>query len=196
MPEEERCAIIPLSYALLGLLAREPCSGYDLIRRMEEPVGFFWHARRSQIYPELARLEAAGLVRHTVVAQQDRPDKKVYEITEAGLAALRRWIAVPTKPMLDRDEFMLKVYSSWLVGPEQALALIREHEARHTSRLAHYHEIEARMEQGWASAERRPDTPKFAAYATLRRGIEYERGYVEWCRWLASAIVAAGEEGQ
>ena len=181
---------------MLGLLAREPCSGYDLIRRMEEPVGFFWHARRSQIYPELARLEAAGLLRRTVVAQQDRPDKKVYEITRDGLAALRRWIAAPTKPMLDRDEFMLKVYSSWLVSPEQALALIREHEARHTSRLARYEEIEARMEPGWAPSERRPDTPKFAAYATLRRGIEYERGYVEWCRWLASMIAAASEEEQ
>ena len=40
--------MIPLSYALLGLLARAPRSGYDLLQLMEEPMGFFWSARRSQ----------------------------------------------------------------------------------------------------------------------------------------------------
>lgn len=163
---------------------------------MEEPVGFFWHAQRGQIYPALARLEDAGLVRHTLVEQRDRPDKKVYEITESGLAALRTWVTAPTKPMLDRDEFMLKVYSSWLVSPQQAFALIQEHEARHASRLALYEAIDAQMQQGWAPSERRPDTPKFAAYATLRRGIEYERGYVDWCHWLMAAIASASEEGR
>ena len=53
-----------LGYAILGLLADGPQTGYDLTRRMERPVGFYWTARHSQIYPELARLEAAGLVRH------------------------------------------------------------------------------------------------------------------------------------
>ena len=47
-----------LGYALLGLLARRPLSGYDLAGQLKVPVVFFWHARISQIYPELARLEA------------------------------------------------------------------------------------------------------------------------------------------
>ncbi len=53
-----------LGYAVLGLLAREPASGYDLTRRMQAWIGFFWRAPHSRIYPELARLEAGGLVRH------------------------------------------------------------------------------------------------------------------------------------
>ena len=56
-----------LGCALLGLLARSPSTGYDLARRMERPVGYFWSARHSQIYPELAKLERAGLVSHEVV---------------------------------------------------------------------------------------------------------------------------------
>jgi len=50
---------------------------------------FFWQARHSQIYPELARLEEKGLVTHQVVEQQDRPDKKVYSVTDSGLDALK-----------------------------------------------------------------------------------------------------------
>ncbi|MCA1730348.1 MAG: PadR family transcriptional regulator [Actinobacteria bacterium] len=65
-----------LGYVILGLLAREQLSGYDLMNRMQERVSFFWQARHSQIYPELARLEERGMVTHRVVEQQDRPDKR------------------------------------------------------------------------------------------------------------------------
>ena len=182
--------MIPLDYALLGLLARAPASGYDLIREMEEPVGFFWHARRSQIYPELARLEQTDLVAHEVVEQQDRPDKKVYRITEAGRAALAAWVTAPLRQPRDRDEFMLKIFSIWLADPPQALALIRTHEQHHAHRLAHYESLRAEMEQKRGAELRRITSPRFASYATLRRGIEYERGYAEWCRWLAEALEA------
>src|SRR5690348_6743093 len=84
-----------LGYALLGLLARRPLWGYDLARRMKVPIGYFWHASHSQIYPELAALEADGLVTHEIVQQRDRPDKKLYSITEAGREVLRRWVSEP-----------------------------------------------------------------------------------------------------
>lgn len=175
----------PLGYALLGVLARKPSSGYDLIRYMEEPIGFFWHARRSQIYPELARLEEAGLVSHTVVEQQDRPDKKVYQITPAGLDTLRRWTTQPARAQPDRDEFMLKIYSLWLADPREALAMLHTRADYHARRLARYEEIQREMERDWPPEARRLDSPKLAAYATLQRGIQYERSYADWCRWLA-----------
>ncbi len=155
---------------------------------MEEPIGFFWHARRSQIYPELARLEEAGLVTHMVVTQHDRPDKKVYEITEAGRAALRAWVVAPLRPAPDRDELMLKTYSLWLADPEQAIELFRAQERMHRDRLAQYEQIAARMEGSAESDHLRRDAPRFAAYATLRRGIAYERGYAEWCQWMAEML--------
>lgn len=181
--------MIPLAYALLGLLARAPGSGYDLIREMEEPIGFFWHARRSQIYPELARLDQEGLITHTVVEQQERPDKKVYEITEVGRAALAHWAAEPMHIPSERDEFMLKVFSLWLAEPQGALTLVGAYAAQHVERLARYEEIRAQMERNAESDElRRLSSPRFAAYATLLRGIEYERGFLSWCRWLIEII--------
>jgi DNA-binding PadR family transcriptional regulator len=195
-PDVEEETMIPLAYALLGLLARAPASGYDLIREMEEPIGFFWHARRSQIYPELARLEQAGFVTHTVVEQQERPDKKVYDITAGGRAALAAWAAEPMRIPPERDEFMLKVFSLWLADPQGALALVRSYASQHAERLARYEAIRTTMEANATAGElRRLHVPRFASYATLLRGIEYERGYMAWCQWLIETI-EADDSGQ
>lgn len=177
-----------LGYALLGLLAREPLTGYELTGRMWERIGFFWGARHSQIYPELARLEERGLVTHEPVEQDGKPDKKVYTSTEAGSAALTEWAAVPARPGPTRDEMTLKAYSLWTVDPAEAAALYREEERRHHEQLAEYERIREWMEREWAEALRDPGTPEFASYATLRRGLGYEREYAEWCGWLADNL--------
>lgn len=182
-----------LGYAILGLLSREVLSGYDLMQRMKGRVGNFWSARHSQIYPELSRLEEGGYVTHSVIEQQDRPDKKVYEITPEGLEALKKWVTQPPSPRPTRDELVLKAYSVWLADPEKAARLFLEEEHRHEEQLAHYEGIRAWMEREWGEELNRPDSPRFAAYAALRRGIIYERGYTEWCRWMAGSIEGTPE---
>jgi DNA-binding PadR family transcriptional regulator len=177
-----------LGYAILGLLARESLSGYDLTSRMRDRVGFFWEARHSQVYPELARLEEGGLVTHRVVEQQDRPDKKVYTIADAGLEALKEWVVKPPGPRPTRDELVLKAYSLWLADPKGALALFREQERRHEERLFRYEEIRAWMEKEWARDLKQTSSPRFATYAALQRGIGQEQGYVDWCRWVAKRL--------
>ena len=177
-----------LGYAILGLLSREDLSGYDLTQRMAGRVGYFWSARHSQIYPELARLEEGGYVTHIVVEQKERPDKKVYRITAGGLDALKEWVIKPPVPRPVRDELTLKAYSVWLADKEEAMRLFREEEDRHEEQLSHYEELRAWMEEEWRAEITRVDSPEYATYATLRRGIGYEREYSEWCRWMADAI--------
>jgi DNA-binding PadR family transcriptional regulator len=177
-----------LGYAILGLLSREDLSGYDLTQRMAGRVGYFWSARHSQIYPELARLEEGGYVRHSVVEQTERPDKKVYKITAEGLDALKEWVIRPPVPKPIRDEFTLKAYSVWLADKEEAARLFREEGLRHEEQLAHYEELRAWMQGVWREDLTSTDSPEFATYATLRRGIGYEKEYAEWCRWMADSI--------
>ncbi|GAC1470133.1 MAG: transcriptional regulator PadR [Ktedonobacteraceae bacterium] len=180
--------ITTLGYALLGLLAREPCSGYDLGRQMKAPVGFYWHARYSQIYPELAKLEAAGLVTFEVVAQQDLPAKKVYTITEKGREVLIAWITAPIDPPALRDELLLKTSSLWLADPHKAIDLFRAHMELHTSKLQQYEEYECNFEALGIEQSHDLSSPLFANYATLKAGLGYERMYVEWCRWIIDQL--------
>ena len=184
-------ALSALGYALLALLARAPLTGYDLAQRMRRSTDFFWTARHSQIYPELARMEAAGLVTHEVVRQTERPDKKIFTMTEAGYAALRAWLVQPVQPAPERDEMMLKTFCAWLIEPVEAIALFRAQEAEHLARLAAYEAMLAEAEQQPDVRERHVRTTAFSSYATLRRGIQYERGYAEWCRWMAETMESA-----
>ena len=181
-----------LGYALLGLLARESLTGYELTARMRERIGFFWGARHSQIYPELAKLEDRGFAVHRAVEQEGRPDKKVYSVSGAGMAALREWAGAPAGERPTRDELTLKAYSLWAAEPGRAASMFREQERRHRERLAEYERIRDWMEGEWEEELRDPATPEFASYATLRRGLGYEREYAEWCGWLAESIERAG----
>jgi DNA-binding PadR family transcriptional regulator len=177
-----------IGYALLGLLARQSRSGYELAKELKVPVSFFWYAPHSQIYPELARLEAAGLVTHRKVEQQTRPSKKVYSITEAGRARLHEWVTSPVEAAPPRDELVLKAYFLWLADPQQAIELFREHERRHAKQLAAYQATSEAIERDRSDELTRLDSPMFANYATLQRGIGYEREYANWCRWVADQI--------
>ena len=177
-----------LGYALLGLLAREPLSGYDIKQRMGRRVGNFWSASHGQIYPELARLEGEGMVAHSVVEQRERPDKKVYEITASGRDALKAWVTEPPPARAARDELVLKAYSLWLADPREGLRLFEEQGRAHEEQLLRYEETKSWMEREWGEDLDRADSPHFASYAALRRGILYERGYVEWCSWLADRL--------
>ena len=178
-----------LSYALLGLLARQPLSGYDLSQYMKKRVGQMWSALPSQIYPELARLEAQEMVEHHVVEQRDyRPDKKVYEITDEGREALRKWVLEPTPITARRDEFVLKAYSLWLTNPEQAITQFREQEQYHVKQLEEHEELLARLSREWGSALEQNDSPLFGSSLALHYGIGYERNYVAWCQWAIKQL--------
>jgi DNA-binding PadR family transcriptional regulator len=181
--------MIPLSYGLLGLLARQPLSGYDLAQYMKKRVAPMWSALPSQIYPELAKLEAQGMVTHHVVEQHDyRPDKKVYEITKAGREALRHWVTEPTPVTTLRDEFVLKAYSLWLADPHEALTRFREHEQAHSQQLADYEALLARLRREWGSALDQMNSPLFGSSIAIHYGIGYERHYVHWCRQVIEQL--------
>jgi PadR family transcriptional regulator AphA len=177
-----------LGFALLGLLARSPLSGYDIASQLKEGVGPFWHAQHSQIYPELARLEADGLVSHERVSQHDRPDKKVFSVVPAGRAALAEWVSSPFEGHQLRDELTLRAYSVWLAEPRAAAATFRSQELQHRDQLARYQQYSIDMERTCGPKLWRSDAPEFATYATLQRGLAYERELAAWCGWMADAL--------
>ncbi|OBK37996.1 PadR family transcriptional regulator [Mycobacterium sp. 1245111.1] len=84
-----------LPHAILVSLCEQSGSGYELTRRFDRSIGYFWSATHQQIYRTLRTMEADGWVSAKVVPQQGRPDKKVYTVSDSGRAELARWIAAP-----------------------------------------------------------------------------------------------------
>jgi DNA-binding PadR family transcriptional regulator len=175
-----------LGHALLGLLAREPLSGYDLARHLERPLGQFWSASHSQIYPELAKLESAGLVEHEVVPQDDRPDKKVFRPTDAGLAALVAWVTSDLQPEKRRIELLLRTHSVWLADPAEAAAMYTRQAERAEADVARYEEV---LQRFLARGAPDPRNPVFGSVSNLRYGIATQSAVASWCRSMAKQLM-------
>jgi DNA-binding PadR family transcriptional regulator len=86
---------VSLPHAILVSLCEQSGSGYELTRRFDRSIGYFWSATHQQIYRTLRTMETDGWLSATVVVQQGRPDKKVYTVSAAGRSELARWIAAP-----------------------------------------------------------------------------------------------------
>lgn len=112
------------AYAVLGMLASGPRSGYDIRKEVEQLLGHFWHESYGQIYPVLHRLQEEGLIRSRTLPQKGRPDRNEYSITADGLAELQEWLARPVDRTPPRNELLLKVFFGEHSDPATVRALI------------------------------------------------------------------------
>jgi PadR family transcriptional regulator AphA len=98
-----------LPHVLLGLLAPQPSTGYDLERTLRVELDPIWRAEFSQIYPELARLRRAGFVVMRVLGPRRGPRRNRYRVTAAGRRELKRWLAEPSALARGRDEVLVRI---------------------------------------------------------------------------------------
>ena len=115
----------PTATVILGLLRFRPRSGYGIKQSVELSTRFFWGASFGQIYPELGRLEAAGLV--TLEHRQESGRRrKVYRLTPAGEAVLDEWLRSEDTGLFQyRDEGLLRLFFGDLGSPADALENVR-----------------------------------------------------------------------
>lgn len=140
-----------LRHAVLGLVAEQPRSGYEIGQAFELFLSDIWYARTSQIYPELARLHADGLVR---LSSKGPRGAKRYEITPSGVQEMRRWLrSEPSLPMV-RSEPLLRDLFLWMLPGDELEAALRRERAQLERRLHAYDRLLANLD--WeASAARR-----------------------------------------
>jgi DNA-binding PadR family transcriptional regulator len=98
-----------LRHAMLAALLDGEYSGYQLAKIFDMGVSSFWHAVPQQLYTELTKLEAEGLIIGRQVIQHDRPNKRVYNVTPAGIEELERFATVPAKPGIVREDLLVMV---------------------------------------------------------------------------------------
>ena len=110
-----------LKYGILGLLNYSPMTGYKLKKIFDKSVNNIWIASLSQIYRELGILEKGGHVSSYIQEQDDRPNKKVYQITEEGKRQFKKWLVECQDDFVSpkRDEFMLKIFFGANMGASE-----------------------------------------------------------------------------
>jgi PadR family transcriptional regulator, regulatory protein AphA len=171
--------------AVLGLVAIRPTSGYELVAFADRSIAYFWSIPRSQLYRELARLEELGLISGTHVTQTSAPDKRVFEISEAGRDVLVAWVESPTLPATrSKNGFLLKVFMARHARPEALGPLLRGY--RET--------VELELRDLRAIVDQLADHPRATfGRLTARWGVVHAEASLAWLD-EAEALVASGSD--
>jgi len=179
-----------LPHAILVALSEQAGTGYELARRFDRSIGYFWAATHQQIYRTLRAMESDGWVEVTPVVQHGRPDKKVYTVTDAGRAELARWIAAPltgrggTVADHRTRDLAVKLRGARFGDVGAVRAQVLALRAERVALLDTYRELEKRQFPD-------PATLRGAAlhqYLVLRGGIRAEESAIAWLDEVAGAL--------
>jgi len=173
-----------LKHAILVLLETEPSSGYDLVKHFKSRLGYFWNAKHQQVYQQLKKLTEDGWVKFQEHNQNDKPDKKVYEITDLGRSGLGEWISQPVKPNKINDALLVKLYGGHLTSKENIIAELASHKKSHEDILKNLLNIE----NSYLELGKEKQAHYLLPYMTLRRGIIGEKAWLEWAEEVEQTL--------
>ena len=163
---------------ILGMLAVRPRSGYEIKQLVDHSARFFWAASYGQIYPELRRLEDAGLVAGSDASQGAR-QRTVYKLTAKGKRAATEWINSEPQVFELRDEGLLELFFAGSIEPARTAEIARERAERAASTAAELTELESMVKR-----LERDGGPEYSAdsgsRAVLRYGIEMNEWTAKW----------------
>jgi DNA-binding PadR family transcriptional regulator len=173
---------VSLRYAALGLLAQHPGSGYDLLKRFENSMANVWPATQSQLYGELNKLAAAGLIKVSEVGPRGR---KEYRVTAAGREELLRWMTNAQNDPPYRSAELLRVFLLGEIPAEEARAHMVAVADDARAELERYQELRDSVPWGTGDAD-------FYSRAALEHGLRREAMEADWARWLIKEIDRRG----
>lgn len=117
-----------IKYAILGLLSWKPSTGYEMKKVFEESTTMYWSGNNNQIYKTLVQLLEEGLVTSEVLHQEASPSKKVYTITDDGMAELKKWVISPPEAPEFRKPFLIQLAWADQLSDEELNELLLKYE--------------------------------------------------------------------
>jgi DNA-binding PadR family transcriptional regulator len=169
-----------LRHAVLAALLEGEASGYELSKRFDVSVANFWTATPQQLYRELERLEAAGLLSARVIEQQRRPNKRLFALTDAGRDELFTFTAQPTRPTTLRDDLLVKLQAVDAGDLDAVTAAIAERMEQARGKLALWDRVRERLLAGATEGEYFATADRVGPYLTLMRGLAFEHETLAW----------------
>lgn len=178
------------SYVILGMLRKGSKSGYEIKAKADISTRFFWRISYGQIYPELKRLDEAGLI-EGVTDPEDGRQRRVYSITPLGEEALRDWLTSNGDLHSElRHEGVLRFFFADALDHDERVELLHAMRAKH-ERLRH--EL---LEILPGAEEVSGKDGNSLSLLTLETGIAYQEFFVDLCdrleRRLTETEVTAG----
>lgn len=176
-----------IDYVILGLLSHEDLTGYEIKKRMDTSLKYFWGASYGSIYPALSDLVKRGLAGKRNGAENKR-NKIIYSITGEGRSYLRKWLQIPAEKDELRYETLLKLFFGSEGGALQAISHIEAFQKKTEQELSC-------LTGAKDTLRKNLDMDEVHKYylLTVEFGIKTFRAYLEWCE-EAKAIL--GEEGK
>lgn len=109
---------------ILGLLSHEELTGYEIKKRMDTVLKYFWGASYGSIYPTLNDLVRRGFATKRGDAESKR-NKQIYTITDDGRKYLKEWLMLPVEKDELRYETLLKLFSEMSRGKHRQSTILK-----------------------------------------------------------------------
>ena len=169
-------SLTPTARVILGMLKLGVRTGYDVKKAIDFSTRFFWGASFGQIYPELRRLQAAGLIRGKA-APRGQVKRTFYSLTPAGEKALHEWLTDVESFVFEmRDESLLRLFFGDALTREEVVAILRARREHLDVILDRFRELEVAARTGFAAED------QMHPYLALQYGL----GITTWMRnWYA-----------
>jgi len=131
------------AYLILGMLAHKPRTGYDIKKRMDEYIKYFWKVGYGQLYPTLASLKRSGMIKLELDKSNNKRKPKTYSITAKGMNYLVAWLKEPVDYEIVNYEHLLKLFFSENASIEFAIKNLEryvEENVKLLERVKYFHE--------------------------------------------------------
>ena len=172
---------------ILGLLSHEELTGYEIKKRMDTTLKYFWSASYGSIYPALTDLVNRGFATKREATENKR-NKLIYTITDNGRDYLKEWLTLPVEKDELRYETLLKLFFGKEQDTGQALSHIKTFEEKIEKELPYLLGTEKVLKDCLG------DDPAHKYYLlTVEFGIKTYRSYLEWCEEAKKFLLENGE---
>ncbi len=169
-----------LRHVLLGALA-EPASGYELKQGFESGMRLFWSAELSQIYGELKKMEAAGLVKSNAAESTKGPPRRLYQRTDAGVKVLEEWLLEGPDFGTERNAIIAQTFFLGAVAQESRQAFFEQLRQSFQEKLTALDAVEKRWRQENPDVPDRLPVEELTKYFALTAGQRRMAMMVDWC---------------